>query len=810
MDIAHLGLSVDSSQVDKGNLSLVRFASAASRAQAAQVALTAATKSASGAAAASARASYQEAVAKTAAARASESATKAEIQSAMTAQRKAKAALEAARADHAKATAAHSAASAAVKTAAAAQKAADAQDREAAAALKAAGAQHTHAAAMNDNIARTNRMSGSMSGLAAQFQDIGVTAAMDMNPLIIGLQQGTQIAGQMEAAIQGGSSAVSVLGNAFKSLFQPLTFISIALTALAAAGLQFVDWVSVGKTLLTGLADVLQTIAPYAVMAAAGLALLYAPAIISGLATVTVGIYGVVKALGAAAIAFAVANPAAAFVLGLTAVVASANIFRDELSQIFGVDIVGAAKTGANYVIGSFVAAYEDLKFVWNNFPAIMGSAAIGAANAVIRGMNAMISKATELLNGFISRVNGMLSGLPFGMGEGVAIPTIGDLSIGEISNGFADQLSSAVGARNAAVQSALGRDYLGDFGGAIARGASAASAKLRELAGSLGEADKAKKKAKSEAEKLAEKYNDILLDAEAFIATQMAEKDALLLTEEAANALRYEQEMLNKAMQAGITIDAAKAAEIKSYAAAMAGAEAETSRFRKALDFAKDLTKGFVSDLRSGLEQGKGFWKSFGDAALNVLDKIVDKLLNDVIDALFQVNSASSGAGGGGFLGSLLGGIGKLFGFARGGYTGPGAASQPAGIVHAGEYVFSKKAVDRIGVGHLDRAHKAAKGYMSGGYVRAYAPANSNLRGYDVGGYVTPTPQYHGNAAVAQGREVIEVVLRDDSGRMAEIADQQIQTRSGAIVQISVQQSVKSVRGQMSGMIAEAQTRKL
>src|SRR5690606_1404308 len=126
---------------------------------------------------------------------------------------------------------------------------------------------------------------------------------------------------------------------------------------------------------------------------------------------------------------------------------------------------------------------------------------------------------------------------------------------------------------------------------------------------------------------------------------------------------------------------------------------------------FGADLVKGFVSDLRSGLEQGKGFWKSFGDAAMNVLDKIVDKLLNQVIDALFQVSSAAGGMGGGGLLGGLFSGIGKLLGFASGGYTGSGAASQPAGIVHAGEFVFSKKAVDRIGLGYLDALHTAAKG---------------------------------------------------------------------------------------------------
>jgi hypothetical protein len=83
--------------------------------------------------------------------------------------------------------------------------------------------------------------------------------------------------------------------------------------------------------------------------------------------------------------------------------------------------------------------------------------------------------------------------------------------------------------------------------------------------------------------------------------------------------------------------------------------------QLQKAREYAADLTKGFVSDLRSGLEQGKSFWSSFGSAALNVLDKITDTLLNDVINAMFKVNNASSGLGGAGNIFSSL--IGGLFG---------------------------------------------------------------------------------------------------------------------------------------------------
>jgi hypothetical protein len=64
---------------------------------------------------------------------------------------------------------------------------------------------------------------------------------------------------------------------------------------------------------------------------------------------------------------------------------------------------------------------------------------------------------------------------------------------------------------------------------------------------------------------------------------------------------------------------------------------------------------------------------------------------------------------------------VGSLLGFADGGYTGAGGTHEPAGIVHRGEYVFSKASVGRIGADTLDRLHQTArKGYATGGLVGA------------------------------------------------------------------------------------------
>ncbi|MFT4184270.1 MAG: phage tail length tape measure family protein, partial [Rhizobium sp.] len=76
------------------------------------------------------------------------------------------------------------------------------------------------------------------ANIAAQFQDVAVTSAMGMNPLQIGLQQGTQLAGVLQT-LGEGRSVVAALGAAFTSLISPVSLVTIGLTAGAAALIQY-------------------------------------------------------------------------------------------------------------------------------------------------------------------------------------------------------------------------------------------------------------------------------------------------------------------------------------------------------------------------------------------------------------------------------------------------------------------------------------------------------------------------------------------------------------------------------------------
>ncbi|MFT0849033.1 phage tail tape measure protein [Actinomycetaceae bacterium L2_0104] len=71
--------------------------------------------------------------------------------------------------------------------------------------------------------------------------------------------------------------------------------------------------------------------------------------------------------------------------------------------------------------------------------------------------------------------------------------------------------------------------------------------------------------------------------------------------------------------------------------------------------------------------------------------------------------------------LGGIAASAASLAGFATGGYTGDGGRWEPAGIVHKSEFVFSKPAVDRLGLGFLSQLHSGAiAGHAYGGPVGA------------------------------------------------------------------------------------------
>ncbi|CCE94933.1 hypothetical protein SFHH103_00433 [Sinorhizobium fredii HH103] len=116
--------------------------------------------------------------------------------------------------------------------------------RERQAALSAVQAIKGYNAALASTPRRASAGRFETANLAAQFQDIAVTSAMGMSPLQIALQQGTQLSAVLGPMGAGG--AVAGLGAAFASLLNPVSLITIGLTAGTAALIQYFTTASSG------------------------------------------------------------------------------------------------------------------------------------------------------------------------------------------------------------------------------------------------------------------------------------------------------------------------------------------------------------------------------------------------------------------------------------------------------------------------------------------------------------------------------------------------------------------------------------
>ncbi|PKH20236.1 phage tail tape measure protein [Enterobacterales bacterium CwR94] len=113
--------------------------------------------------------------------------------------------------------------------------------------------------------------------------------------------------------------------------------------------------------------------------------------------------------------------------------------------------------------------------------------------------------------------------------------------------------------------------------------------------------------------------------------------------------------------------------------------------------------------------------WRSWATSIIAMMAKVALQMAAvNAISGIFGSFSTGGavGASGGGGTGDM--GLSTDFrNFDGGGFTGQGGKFDPAGIVHAGEFVFTKEATDRIGLDTL-YAMMNGKGYAEGGLVGA------------------------------------------------------------------------------------------
>lgn len=263
-----------------------------------------------------------------------------------------------------------------------------------------------------------------------QMADVGVTAAMGMNPFMIALQQGPQLFEILQVtAIRSG--------------------LTIRQTMMAT-----------GAAIWTALAPVLPIIAAIAVGAAAigaawGLATRSMSSDVGDL-TKTMGLnQEQVEKLKEANVSTTITAGDAWRGLGTTIKQVFQETFGDKLKWVGErwndfLNVAGKVALAAAAGIGAgFIGTFNVIRNHWRTFPAVLGDAAVSAANIAIRAMEGLVNTGIAGLNKLIvgakalSLVNPAFS-LARNLGE------VGTVSFGEISNPFkgaAAQLLSDAGA---------------------------------------------------------------------------------------------------------------------------------------------------------------------------------------------------------------------------------------------------------------------------------------------------------------------------------------------------------------------------
>ncbi|ENO8943844.1 phage tail tape measure protein, partial [Salmonella enterica] len=144
--------------------------------------------------------------------------------------------------------------------------------------------------------------------------------------------------------------------------------------------------------------------------------------------------------------------------------------------------------------------------------------------------------------------------------------------------------------------------------------------------------------------------------------------------------------------------------------------AESATASFSQVKSAATQTFDGVAQNMAAMLTGSEQNWRSFTRSVLAMMTEIL--LKQAMVGIVGSVGSAIGGAVGGGAsasAGTAIQAAAANFHFASGGFTGTGGKYEPAGIVHRGEFVFTKEATSRIGVGNL---YRLMRGYATGGYV--------------------------------------------------------------------------------------------
>lgn len=603
-----------------------------------------------------------------------------------------------------------------------------------------------------------------LPNLAAQINDIGVTAAGGMSPLLIALQQGTQLnqafAGQKSQDIYRGLAA------AIGSVISPASLLTIGLIAGSVAIIQWglsavkseSDAAALEKRLnsLTSAVDELKN--ANEMFQSGGM-----EKIAAEFGLINDQVIGLVKAQRELAEVGALRELAKT--MKTISQYADNSIFEDIMGGFAFTDeantIVGLqsklkiTRNDAESLYAVMVQLREagpgskeqlDALNTMRDYFLIIAKAGGEGADEALRMANMVQDGATQAqilaaltgqLPGAFSSAAMAAAGIADELNRAVAaadnlrMAGISDLRRAQIELDYrTDPVGKAGAIAGARFDEEVGPDMdFRDFNRRKAEvvGVAKETATLTERVKALNEADReaeraAKKKSKGggggAAATAKKNYDDDILKEIAALEAESAVLEKVTASQDrygtSVERARKEAEILQNLQNKGVVVTEELSRRVSELAGQWEKAADKNEIARERLERIRSTADEVSDSLRSA------FVGAFDDAA-GSLDDLGKKLAMIALQMqLAKTFPSIFGAGG----------VVDL-GYADGGYTGNGGKYQPAGVVHRGEYVFDQDSVRAAGgPAALDAVRRGLRGFASGGYVGSVSPTSPMVGG--------------------------------------------------------------------------------
>ena len=511
--------------------------------------------------------------------------------------------------------------------------------------------------------------------LVFQLNDVAVSLASGMNPLMVFMQQGSQIAtiyGPEEGGVGKALEETGKLATSLVSKFLPL---GIVLGGVAAGFAAMTHEINRNAETQVSMGDVFMATWELASVAVLGFL-----------------------------------QPVADWFAGLW----------DDISPH-----ISAAM---NSLIGSFDLAFRNIKTIWNGLAPALGDFAISAVNNVIDAIEKMLNESRVQVIAFLLQTQQVL-GVFGGAAAGVAASSLaaaGDFKFGRVANPFAGaedgfQREMAQNQIDVATKTAEG-GYVADIG-----------TRAREIAGRPSKEEE--EAAADAAKKAAEAYQQVIDKAQQRIDQLGLEAMTLGMTTAAAESLRNTQALMAEAEASGLPMTQERVQQVLALSDAMTDAQLTLEGLQLQMENRTpwEIMGAELANLQELLDRGKIGWDDYAISAGRAVETMAGQYAagaNDVIGNLEKLTDAM------GLEGKAAFDVQKTLGIARAVVSGgeaivhsfnAGAAigGPPLGFAFAG-IAAAATAAQIAAIASTTYQSKSAPKAMGGGSGAATQPVGS------------------------------------------------------------------------------------